>query len=134
MKNLLKYDEIIQQVLIILFFLLIVCSVTIDLEFILLFYIIFITIAVYQYSVNIFKFIRKEFVNTIARKVYIWLSTYIVVTFLLAITSIRVDVGIFNFLMEGALVTWIVLTPILIILSLFISFGDSKVFEIKKLN
>lgn len=127
MKNFLKHDSIVQQVLIILLVLLILLSISTDFEYYpMLFCIIFIAIAVYQYTINMIKFIRKDFENSIARKVYIGLSTYVVVTFFLAILSSKVD--FFKFLLDGAPVTWILLSPILIILSLIISLGDSKAF------
>lgn len=131
MKNLLKHDSIVQQVLIILLVLIIFLSVSTDFEYNpMLFCFIFIAIALYQYTVNIIKFCRKDFENTIARKVYIWLSTYVVITFFLAIVSSKVH--FFRFLLDGAPVTWIILSPILIILSLIISLGDSKAFIMNK--
>lgn len=125
MKNLLKHDSIVQQVLIILLVLLVVFSAFTDFEYNpILFCIIFIAIAVYQYTVNMIKFVRKDYENSIVRKVYLGLSTYVVITFLLAILSSKVD--FFKFLLYGAPVTWIILSPILIILSLIISLGDQK--------
>ncbi|WP_428069432.1 hypothetical protein [Chryseobacterium gambrini] len=131
MKTILTYDLRIQQTLILLFLATILAAIITKQEFLGVVIIVeFFLIAVAQYSLNIIKTFSKKYVKTDSRKVYVFISTYVVIGFLILILS-----SLFKFedteqnlknIFELMVMSWIFLSPILIIQSLMISFFDAK--------
>lgn len=131
MKTILTYDLRIQQSLILLFLATILAAIITKQEFLGVVIIVeFFLIAVAQYSLNIIKAFSKKYVKTDSRKVYVFISTYVVIGFLILILS-----SLFKFedtkqnlknIFELMVMSWIFLSPILIIQSLMISFFDVK--------
>lgn len=131
MKTILTYDLRIQQTLILLFLATILAAIITQQEFLGVVIIVeFFLIAVAQYSLNIIKTFSKKYVKTDSRKVYVFISTYVVIGFLILILS-----SLFKFedteqnlknIFELMVMSWIFLSPILIIQSLMISFFDAK--------
>lgn len=127
MKTLISYDLRIQQTLLILFLTTILAIAVTQKDFLYIsIFVEFFLIAFVQYSLNITKFLSKEYLKTDSRKVYIFVSTYIVITFLLFIVfhliKIEVDFSFF----EWIPISWIILSPVLMIQSLVISFYDKE--------
>ena len=131
MKTFLAHDLKIQQILILIFIATILLGIVIEKDFLFAVVIIeFFLIAIFQYSLNSIKFNDKKFLKTDSRKIYIFLSTYVVIGFLSWILMILFkvnteSVGIKN-IFELMAVSWIFISPILIIQSLMISFFDFK--------
>lgn len=131
MKTILTYDLRIQQSLILLFLATILTAIIIKQEFLGVVIIVeFFLIAIAQYSLNIIKTFSKKYVKTDSRKVYVFISTYVVIGFLILILS-----SLFKFedteqnlknIFELMVMSWIFLSPVLIIQSLMISFFDAK--------
>lgn len=131
MKTILTYDLRIQQMLILLFLTTILAALITKQEFLGLVIIVeFFLIAVAQYSLNIIKAFSNKYVKTDSRKVYVFISTYVVIGFLILILS-----SLFKFedteqklknIFELMVMSWIFLSPILIIQSLIISFFDAE--------
>ncbi|MDO3423261.1 hypothetical protein QWT87_00065 [Chryseobacterium sp. APV1] len=131
MKTILTYDLRIQQSLILLFLATILAAIITQQEFLGVVIIVeFFLIAVAQYSLNIIKAFSKKYVKTDSRKVYVFISSYVVIGFLILIFS-----SLFKFedteqnlknIFELMVMSWIFLSPILIIQSLMISFFDAK--------
>ncbi|BEV03696.1 MULTISPECIES: hypothetical protein [Chryseobacterium] len=131
MKTILTYDLRIQQSLILLFLATILAAIITKQEFLGVIIIVeFFLIAIAQYSLNIIKTFSKKYVKTDSRKVYVFISTYVVIGFLILILS-----SLFKFedteqnlknIFELMVMSWIFLSPILIIQSLMISFFDAK--------
>lgn len=131
MKTILTYDLRIQQSLILLFLATILTAIITQQEFLGVVIIVeFFLIAVAQYFLNIIKTFSKKYVKTDSRKVYVFISTYVVIGFLILILS-----SLFKFedteqnlknIFELMVMSWIFLSPILIIQPLMISFFDAK--------
>ncbi|WP_336718999.1 hypothetical protein [Chryseobacterium mucoviscidosis] len=131
MKTILTYDLRIQQSLILLFLATILAAIITKQEFLGVIIIVeFFLIAIAQYSLNIIKTFSKKYVKTDSRKVYVFISTYVVIGFLILILS-----SLFKFedteqnlknIFELMVMSWIFLSPVLIIQSLMISFFDAK--------
>ncbi|MCF2218484.1 hypothetical protein H9Q08_04120 [Chryseobacterium sp. PS-8] len=131
MKTILTYDLRIQQSLILLFLATILAAIITKQEFLGVVIIVeFFLIAVAQYSLNIIKAFSNKYVKTDSRKVYVFISTYVVIGFFILILS-----SLFKFedpeqnlknIFELMVMSWIFLSPILIIQSLMISFFDAK--------
>lgn len=131
MKTILTYDLRIQQSLILLFLATILAAIITQQEFLGVVIIVeFFLIAVAQYSLNIIKAFSNKYVKTDSRKVYVFISTYVVIGFLILILS-----SLFKFedtkqnlknIFELMVMSWIFLSPILTIQSLMISFFDAK--------
>ncbi|MGI9652999.1 hypothetical protein [Chryseobacterium sp. RLHN22] len=131
MKMLLKYDVNIQKTLILLFVVTLFTVMAMGQDFILIVLIIeFFLIAIFQYSLNLIKFNSKKYVQTDSRKVYIFLSTYVVIGFLTWLCLISLDIrdnsGNIKDIFELMMMSWLFLSPILMIQSLLISFFDFK--------
>ncbi len=127
MKTLIAYDLRIQQTLLILFLTTIIAIAVTQKDFLYIsIFVEFFLIAFVQYSLNIIKFLSKKYPKTDSRKVYIFVSTYIVITFLLFIVSRKINIEINFDFVEWILISWIVLSPVLIIQSLVISFYDNE--------
>lgn len=131
MKKFLTYDLKIQQTLILLFVATLIIGVLLQKDFIGIILVVeFFLIAICQYSLNLIKFNSGKYVKTDSRKVYIFISTYVVIGFLLWILMILLNIrdesdGIKN-IFELMVISWVFLSPILIIQSLLISFFDFK--------
>jgi hypothetical protein len=131
MKTILTYDLRIQQSLILLFLATILAAIITKQEFLGVVIIVeFFLIAVAQYSLNIIKAFSNKYIKTDSRKVYVFISTYVVIGFLILILS-----SLFKFedteqnlknIFELMVMSWIFLSPILIIQSLMISSFDAK--------
>ncbi|WP_426278734.1 hypothetical protein ACN9MN_05755 [Chryseobacterium sp. S-02] len=131
MKTILKYDVNIQKTLILLFVVTLFMGIVTGQDFIFIILIIeFFLIAIFQYSLNLIKFNSKKYVQTDSRKVYIFLSTYVVIGFLTWLCIISLDIrdnsGNIKDIFELMIMSWLFLSPILIIQSLLISFFDFK--------
>ncbi|WP_018676072.1 hypothetical protein [Riemerella columbina] len=132
MKKILRYDNQIQQVLIGLIPLLWILASYFGEIFNVFSIITFFSLAVYQYTINWVKFCNPLFKNKMYwyRIVYLVLASYVVIPFLILLISsyfnIMIEIQVIIHNMLGA---WVVLTPILIFGSLFISFKDRKQFE-----
>lgn len=127
MKTLIAYDLRIQQTLLILFLTTIITIAVTQKDFLYIsIFVEFFLIAFVQYSLNIIKFLSKKYPKTDSRKVYIFVSTYIVITFLLFIVCRKINIKIDFDVVEWILISWIVLSPVLIIQSLVISFYDNE--------
>ncbi|WP_185205340.1 hypothetical protein [Chryseobacterium sp. C3] len=88
MKTVLTYDLRIQQSLILLFLATILAAIITKQEFLGVIIIVeFFLIAVAQYSLNIIKAFSKKYVKTDSREVYVFISTYVVIGFLILILS-----------------------------------------------
>lgn len=126
MKTILKYDSRIQLILILILMLTILAGILSKQNFFFkVFCIIFFLLAIVQYTLNIIKFFSKYYVKTDSRKIYILLSTYVVIGFLTGILSLIFDLTLLKNIFEIMTMSWIVLSPILIIFSLSISSSDS---------
>lgn len=127
MKTILTYDSKIQQGVIILFLLTILIAIVSENEFLAFAIIIeFFLIAIVQYILNIIKFFNKKYVKTDSRKVYMFLSTYVVITFFIWILACVFYVKSLKDIFELLVFTWLILSPVLILQSLCISFFDAK--------
>ncbi|TDX86957.1 hypothetical protein [Epilithonimonas xixisoli] len=131
MKTILKYDSQIQSFTIALFLLSFIfikffsddiISKLIVGEFFL--------IAIVQYTNNLIKFFSKEYIRTDSRYVYIFLSSYVVIGFIILILLSIFDIAKGNIplrhFFELLVISWMILSPILIIQSLLISYSDKN--------
>ncbi|MFP3597114.1 hypothetical protein [Chryseobacterium sp. SIMBA_029] len=127
MKTILRYDSKIQLVLIILFVLTLFATLFSDENFIITILLIeFFLIAAVQYSLNVIKFFSKKYLKTDSRKIYMFLSTYVVTGFLILIIFNSFLADELKNLFELMVISWMILSPFLIFQSLFISCSDSK--------
>lgn len=127
MKTILRYDSKIQLTLIILFVLTLFSTLFSDENFIItILFIEFFLIAAVQYSLNVIKFFSKKYLKTDSRKVYMLLSTYVVTGFLILVIFNSFLPDELKNLFELMVITWMILSPVLIFQSLFISCSDSK--------
>jgi len=127
MKTFLKHEFTIEMVLIVLLLLIFTTYIySEDRVFSTMFIVDFFILALFQYTCNIAKFFSKKFIKTESRSFYIYAATFVVITFLLYLVSDLLNAEtLVNFL--GAIgISWIILSPILIFLSLQISWFDSK--------
>lgn len=132
MKTFVKHESNIQLILILLLISTIIAAVISQTDFFGVVCIAeFFLIALVQYTFNITKYVSPEYVNTDARKVYMFLSTYVVSGCLICIISICFpdkDLDLKN-LFEFLCLSWMILSPLLIVISLIISVSD---FNVKK--
>jgi hypothetical protein len=127
MKTLFTYDLRIQQTLLILFLATITATAVMHKEFLYIsIFVEFFLIAFIQYSLNMIKFLSKEYAKKDSRKLYILVSTYVVVTFLIFIICRYIEIDFHYGFPEWIPVSWIVLSPVLMIQSLVISFYDNE--------
>ncbi len=135
MKTLLKYDLRIQQTIILLFIItLLMLAITKNEFLITLVQIEFFLLAILQYTLNIAKFCNKNYARTHSRIIYIFVSTYVVITFLLFILCLSLKYTVLNNFLEWMPVSWLVASPVLIILSLSISFSDRESNNLKTIT
>ncbi len=133
MKTLLKYDLRIQQTLILLFIASVLTALLLKQEYMMTVLIIeFFLIAFFQYVLNTVKFCNVRYTKTASRKIYIFTSTYIVIGFLIWILMCMVslpplDTGeAIRSIFEYMVISWTMLSPVLILQSLSISFSDHE--------
>ncbi len=134
MKTFIKHESNIQLILILLLISTIIAAVISGTDFFGVACIAeFFLIALVQYTFNVIKYLSPEYINTDARKVYMFLSTYVISGFLIWIILIffpNRDLAFKN-LSELLCLSWLVLSPLLIVISLSISVSD---FNLKKQN
>ncbi|AZA55403.1 hypothetical protein [Chryseobacterium sp. G0201] len=127
MKTILTYDSKIQQGVILLFVLTLFIAILTEKEFLAFAIIIeFFLIAIVQYTLNIIKFFNKKYIRTDSRKVYMFLSTYVVIGVFIWILACVFYVKSLKDIFEILVFTWLILSPILILQSLCISFFDAN--------
>jgi len=127
MKTILKYDLRIQQSVILLFVLTLFIAILSGENFLVFTAIIeFFIIAFVQYTFNTIKFFNKKYVRTESRKVYMFLSTYVVIGFFIWMFACIFYVKSLKDIFEILVFTWLILSPVLILQSLCISFFDDK--------
>jgi len=125
MKTLFKYDFRIQLMVILIFTAtLIMIALTKNELLMTLIKIEFFLLAIVQYTLNIAKFYSKSYTRTLSRIIYISVSGYVVVSFLLFILGLQLNYRIVNDFFEWMPVSWLAATPVLIVQSLIISFYD----------
>lgn len=125
MKNLLKYDFRIQLVAILIFATtLVLIAITKNEVLMTLIKIEFFILAIVQFTFNIAKFYSKNYVRRLSRIIYISVSSYVVVSFLLFFLGIKLNYRIVNDFFEWMPVSWLAATPVLIVQSLLMSFYD----------
>ncbi|KNB60002.1 hypothetical protein AC804_12195 [Chryseobacterium sp. Hurlbut01] len=86
----------------------------------------FFLLALVQYIVNIIKHHNIQFLKTDSRYFYIYFSTFVVVSFLLYLSSDFLNAKVLLNILEVVGISWVILSPILIFQSLYISWSDSK--------
>ncbi|WP_027386072.1 hypothetical protein [Chryseobacterium gregarium] len=127
MKTVFKYDSQVQQTLILLlaaaFFISIISGKDV---FFILFAIMFFLLAAVQYTVNVMKFFSRDYIKTDSRKAYMFISTYVVVTFLSGIGSSALNIPGLENILGIMVISWLVVSPVLMIQSLLISYFDAK--------
>lgn len=127
MKTLLQYESKIQQILIAIFIITIITIIVFKKDlFSMVFIIQFFVLAIVQYTLNTIKFFNKNYVRTDSRKLYMFLSTFVVLGFLTWKLSFVFHWVALDQLSGIMALSWTILTPILIFQSLFISLSDSK--------
>ena len=131
MKTYLKYDSELQGFLIVSFLLSFLLINFIDGDFAVKLIIFeFFLIAVIQYTNNLLKFFSKNYIRTDSRHVYIFLSSYVVIGFIILILFSIFDINkgstSLKNIFELMVISWLILSPILIIQSLLISYSDKK--------
>lgn len=127
MKTLLKHEFKIQLILIItLLSTFITCITLEDRLFSKIFIIDFFVLAFVQYTLNVIKFFNKKYLKTDSRIFYIYISTFVVVSFLLYLSSDFLNAKVLLNILEVVGISWVILSPILIFQSLCISWSDSK--------
>lgn len=125
MKTLFKYDFRIQLMVILIFTAtLIMIALTKNELLMTLIKIEFFLLAIVQYTLNIAKFYSKSYVRKLSIIIYISVSSYVVVSFLLFILGIKLNYRMVNDFFEWMPVSWLAATPVLIVQSLIISFYD----------
>lgn len=125
MKTLFKYDFRIQLVVILIFTAsLFLLALTKNEVLMTLIKVEFFILAIVQYTVNIAKFYSKSYVRTLSRIIYISVSGYVLVSFLLFILGLQLNYRMVNDFFEWMPVSWLAATPVLIVQSLIISFYD----------
>jgi hypothetical protein len=132
MKTLLKYDLRIQQTVILLFIatLLMALIIEIDCGFTVIL-IEFFLIAFVHYTLNLLKFYNKNYHRTQSRTVYIFVSSYVVITFLFFVLRGYLKLNFYTDIIDWMPLSWIILSPVLILQSLIISFYDKEKLELK---
>lgn len=128
MKTILKYESRVQENLIGLLLILIIATVA-GLDFLgIVLLIDFFLIAIFQYTINLTKFLQRNYKNTLTRKIYVFLSTYSLLMFLGLISFKLFDLNLSNFFLNLFIWSLVILPPILIIQSLLISYSDKNIF------
>ncbi|WP_152909197.1 hypothetical protein [Chryseobacterium sp. Hurlbut01] len=127
MKTFLKHEFKIQLMLITVLLSTFVLALTLnDPTFSKVFIIDFFLLALVQYIVNIIKHHNIQFLKTDSRYFYIYFSTFVVVSFLLYLSSDFLNAKVLLNILEVVGISWVILSPILIFQSLYISWSDSK--------
>ena len=131
MKTYLKYDSEFQGILIAVFLLSFIFINFLDGDFAIKLIIFeFFLIAFVQYTNNLIKFFSKIYIRTDSRYVYVFLSSYVVIGFifllLFSIFDINKGSNLLKNIFELMVISWMILSPILIIQSLLISYSDKK--------
>lgn len=132
MKTLLKYDLRIQQTVIFLFIITLLMALIIEIDSgFTVILIEFFLIAFVQYTLNLLKFYKKNYHRTQSRTVYIFVSNYVVITFLFFVLRRFLKLDFYCDFIDWMPLSWIILSPVLILQSLIISFYDKEKLELK---
>lgn len=127
MKTLLKYDLKIQQIFILLFILTILTAISFQNDDLVKIWIIgFFLLAAVQYAINTIKYFNTLYQRTTSRKMYMVLSTYVVSGLLTGYLAHIFEIDVLKDIFGIMTMSWVVLSPVLICQSLFISFSDYK--------
>jgi len=126
MKTILKYESRIQENLIGLLLILIIGTVA-KVDFLGTFLLIdFILIAIFQYTINLIKLFHRYYINTLSRKIYVFLSTYCLLMFVGLLSFKLFDLDFSPLFFNLFIWSLVIIPPILIIQSLLISYSDKK--------
>lgn len=127
MKQLLKYELAVQMILIIILLSTFITYISLeDRLFSRMFIIDFFVLASVQYTVSVIKFFNKKYLKTDSRGFYMYTATFVVISFLLYLLSDALDAKNLVDILGAVGITWVILSPVLIFQSLFISWSDSK--------
>lgn len=127
MKTLLKYELKLQLILVGLFVITIIADTILDADFIFLVFIYeFFFLTFFQFTIHLIKFFHKEYSKTNYRKLYVFLSTYVVFTSFGLLTFINFESLYINYFYGLFIYSLFILSPILIFYSLIVSYRDNK--------
>jgi hypothetical protein len=127
MKTIFKYDVKIQQTLVLLFVVIIFAGIISGENFFFaLIVIVFFLLATVQYTLNVLKFFNKNYLNTDSRKAYLFISTYVVISFFTSIGLAALNINALQSIVKTMVISWLIVSPVLIIQSLLISYFDEK--------
>ena len=126
MKTILKYESRIQENLIGLLLILIIATVARVYFLGTVLLIDLILIAIFQYTINLIKFFQRSYTKTLSRKIYVSLSTYSVIMFLVLLSYNFFDLDFSDIFFSLSIWSLVIFPPILILQSLLISYSDKK--------
>jgi hypothetical protein len=127
MKAIFKYDAKIQQTFILLFVVIVFAGIISGENFFFrLIVIVFFLLATVQYTLNVLKFFNNNYLNTDSRKAYMVISTYVVISFFTSIGSAALNINALQSIVKTMVISWLIVSPVLIIQSLLISYFDEK--------
>ncbi|MCY0969303.1 hypothetical protein [Chryseobacterium wangxinyae] len=130
MKTLFKYEFTIQIILIIILLLSFATYIySEDRLFSKIFIVDFFILAFIQYGLNITKFFNKKYLQTDFRNFYIYAATFVVITYVIYLLAEEFNAETLMDILGAIGITWIILSPILIFISLYISWFDAKNIE-----
>lgn len=128
MKTLLKHETKIQEFLVGLFLITIIVSIIIQNDFTFPFLIAeFFLIAIFQYIINFVKFFNHQYKNSSMRKFYFYAASYGVAAFVVLLTFLWLDLDLNGSILGICVGSLIILSPILIILSVLISYPKASI-------
>lgn len=128
MKAIFKYDAKIQQTFILLFVVIVFAGIISGENFFFrLIVIVFFLLATVQYTLNVLKFFNNNYLNTDSRKAYMVISTYVVISFFTSIGSAALNINALQSIVKTMVISWLIVSPVLIIQSLLISYFDEKI-------
>jgi hypothetical protein len=127
MKTIFKYDVKIQQTFILLFVVIVFAGIISGENFFFgLIVIVFFLLATVQYTLNVLKFFNNNYLNTDSRKAYLFISTYVVISFFTSIGLAALNINALQSIVKTMVISWLIVSPVLIIQSLLISYFDEK--------
>ncbi|MDF2932585.1 MAG: hypothetical protein K0R36_1916 [Chryseobacterium sp.] len=127
MKTLLKYESKIQEVTVLLFIITLITQIWLGNDvFSKILIIEFFALAIVQYTLNSIKFFNDDFTRNDSRKLYMFLSTFVVIGFLLWRMAFIFGWNSLENISAMMALSWVFLTPLLIFQSLWISWFDFK--------
>lgn len=127
MKAIFKYDVKIQQTFILLFVVIVFAGIISGENFFFgLIVIVFFLLATVQYTLNVLKFFNNNYLNTDSRKAYMVISTHVVISFFTSIGLAALNINALQSIVKTMVISWLIVSPVLIIQSLLISYFDEK--------